>query len=137
MIDDPLAEWGQSMVGLLWIIIILSFVVAVALGMSAAHEMEPYIPPQFSDPLMSRYAFAALVFEPRIPLEIQFKALCSGISGCITLGSATFLTFLTSDKGALVVLFGFVVACCGLIRSILKYRANRATHGLTDVEIGR
>jgi hypothetical protein len=41
--------------------------------------MEPYIPPQFSDPLMSRYAVGVLTFDPRIPPEIQFKALCSAI----------------------------------------------------------
>jgi hypothetical protein len=133
----PWRNGGLSMVGLLWIIIVLSSVIAVAQGLSAAHEMEPYIPPQFSDPLMSRYAFGVLVFEPRIPLEIQFKALCSGISMCVAFGSPTLLTFLKSDKGALVVLFGFVMGCYGLINAIRKYRANRATHSPTGVEISR
>ena len=112
--------------GLLWIIIIMSFVVAVIQGMSAAHEMRPYIPPQFSDPLMSRYAFGALVFEPRIPLEIQFKALCSIIGMCVALGSGTVLAFLKLDKGAFVALFVFAGAIYGSIVAVRKYRANRA-----------
>jgi hypothetical protein len=112
--------------GLLWTIIIVSAVVAVIQGLSAAHEMQPYIPPQFSDPLMSRYAFGALVFEPRIPLGIQFKAVCSGISICVALGCGTLLAFQKSDKGALVALFVFAGGCYGLINAVRKYRANRA-----------
>jgi hypothetical protein len=112
--------------GLLWITIIVSFVVAAIQGMSAAHEMQPYIPPQFSDPLMSRYAFGALIFEPGIPLEIQYRALCSTIGICVALGSVTLLAFLKSDKGALVALFAFAAATCGLIVAVRKYRANRA-----------
>jgi hypothetical protein len=112
--------------GLLWIIIIASFVVAVIQGMSAAQEMQSYIPPQFSDPLMSRYAAGALIFEPRIPLEIQFRALCSAIGVCVALGSVTLLAFLKSDKGALVALFAFAGATYGLIVAVRKYRANSA-----------
>jgi hypothetical protein len=112
--------------GLLWFIIILSFAIAVIQGMSAAHEMQPYIPEQFSDPLMSRYAVGVLVFEPRIPLEIQFKALCSTISACVGFGSATLLAFLKADKGAFVALFVFAVAIYGSIDAIRKYRANLA-----------
>src|SRR4051812_13929901 len=111
--------------GLLWIIIILSFVVAVILGMRAAHDMQPYIPPQFSDPLMSRYAVGVLTFDPRIPLEIQFKALCSGIFMCVALGSGTLLAFLKADKGALVALFVLAVAIYGLIVAVRKFWANR------------
>ncbi|MBA2400796.1 MAG: hypothetical protein H0V72_19250 [Bradyrhizobium sp.] len=112
--------------GLLWvIIIIMSSVVAVVLGMSAAREMQPHIPPQFSDPLMSRYAFGVLIFEPRIPLEIQFKALCSGIGMCVALGCGTVLALLKSDKGAFVALFAFAAAIYGLIVAVRKYRANR------------
>jgi len=111
--------------GLLWIIIILSFVVAVALSVSASHDMEPYIPPQFSDPLMSRYAVGVLTFDPRIPLEIQFKALCSAISACVAFGSATLLAFLKADKGALVALFVFAGSIYYLIVAVRKYRANR------------
>ena len=109
--------------GLLWIIIIMSFVVAVIQGMRAAQEMQPYIPPQFSDPLMSRHA---LIFEPRIPLEIQFRALCSAIGMCIALGSGTLLAFLKADKGAFVALFVFAGAIYGSIVAVRKYRANRA-----------
>jgi hypothetical protein len=112
--------------GLLWIIIIVSSVVAVIQGMGTAREMQPYIPPQFSDPLMSRYAEGALVFEPRIPLEIQFKALCSAIGMCVTLGSGTLLAFLKSDKGAFVALFAFAAATCASMAAVRKYRANRA-----------
>lgn len=112
--------------GLLWIIIIVSFVVGVIQGMRAAREMEPYIPTQFSDPLTSRYAVGVLIFEPRIPLEIQFKALCSGIGICVALGCATLLAFLKADKGAFVALFVFAGAIYGLIVAVRKYRANRA-----------
>ena len=112
--------------GLLWIIIITSFAVAVIQGMSAAREMQPYVPAKFSDPLMSRYAVGVLVFEPRIPLEIQFKALCSAIGMCVALGSGTVLAFLKSDKGAFVALFVFAGAIYGSIVAVRKYRANRA-----------
>ena len=111
--------------GLLWIIIILSFVVAVVLGMRAAQEMQPYIPTQFSDPLMSRYAAGVLTFDPRIPPEIQFKALCSGIFMCVALGCGTLLAFLKADKGAFVALFVFAGAIYGLIVAVRKYRSNR------------
>lgn len=112
--------------GLLWTIIIASFVVTVIQGMSAAQEMQPYLPPQFSDPLMSRYAVGALIFEPRIPLDIQFRALCSAMAMCVALGGGTLLAFLKSDKGALVALFAFAGAVYCSIVAMRKYRANRA-----------
>ena len=111
--------------GLLWIIIIMSSVVAVVLGIKTAQEMQRYIPPQFSDPLMSRYAVGVLIFEPRIPLDIQFKAVCSGIGICVALGCGTPLAFLKADKGAFVALFVFAGAIYGLIVAVRKYRANR------------
>jgi hypothetical protein len=117
---------GLIMVGLLWTIVVVSFVVAVAYGVSANHDVQPYVPQQFSNPLMSRYASAALIYEPRIPLDIQFKALCSNISICVTFASATLLAFLTSENGALVVLFMVALSLFGLISAVRKYSVNRA-----------
>jgi hypothetical protein len=123
--------------GLLWLIIIMSFLVAVTLGVSVTREMEPYIPSQFSDPLMSRYAVGVLIFEPRIPLKIQFKALCSSIAACVAFGTATLLAFLKSDRGAFVVLLVFAGTCYASINAVRKYRGNRRKRDPTVAEIDR
>jgi hypothetical protein len=110
--------------GLLWIIIILSALVAVIQGAGAANGMQRYIPPQF-DLLTSRYAVGVLIFDPRIPLEVQFKALCSTVGACVAFGSATLLASLKADNGAFVALFVFAATVYASIVAVRKYRANR------------
>ena len=109
------------------IVTVASFAAAVALGYSATSALYPFLPPQFSDPLMSRFAFYETVFQPRIPLEIQFNALCSSMFGCAGFGSVTILLFLKSRSGVAVYLClgGFVLLMYASIDAFRKYRANR------------
>jgi hypothetical protein len=103
-----------------------SFVAAVALTSIAAIDLYPYIPPQFNDPLMSRYAFIEIIYQPRIPLAIQFKSVCATIFACVAFGGAALLWFLQSRNGVAGYLFltGFVTGLYASIVAVRKYRAN-------------
>jgi hypothetical protein len=119
----------MMMVDLLLVVGIISLLAGAALGLIAANELHPYLPPQFSDPLMSRYAFIEVVFQRRIPLAIQFKALCSTVFGCIALGSFTLLCFLKPQNGPAryLSLIFFLVLLYASVVAYRKYRANRVS----------
>src|SRR5882757_8240732 len=105
---------------------VASFGATVALTYIAASDLDPYLPPQFSDPPMSRYAFIEIVYQPRIPLAIQFKSVCATLLGCVAFGSAALVWFLKSQNGVAGYLFliGFMVGIYASIVAVRKYRAN-------------
>jgi hypothetical protein len=117
----------MMMVELLLIVLsIVSFGTAIALHCIASEDLYPYLPPQFNDLLMSRYAFIEIIYQSRIPLAIQFKALCSSIFACAGFGSAALLGFLKSPNGVAGYLFlsGFVLLLYGSMDAVRRYRAN-------------
>jgi hypothetical protein len=61
---------------------IAAFLFAAFLSERAYTALLPYLPQHFSDKDQA-LAFAEYIFEPRTPLSIQFKAVCSSILGCI------------------------------------------------------
>ena len=105
---------------------VASFGAAFALTCIAASDLYPYLPPQFSDPLMSRYAFIEIIYQPRIPLAIQFKSVCATIFACVAFGSVAILWFLKAQNEVAGYLFltGFIVSFYASIVAIRRYRAN-------------
>ena len=111
---------------LLVLMSVASFGAAIALLSIASSELYPYLPPQFSDPLMSRYVFIEIIYQPRIPLAIQFKSVCATILACAGFGSLALLWFLKSQNGVAGYLFliGFMLGLYASVVAIRKYRAN-------------
>jgi|ERR1700722_3599688 len=111
---------------LLIVLSVASFGAAIALTCIASSDLYLYLPPQFSDPPMSRYAFIEIIYQPRIPLAIQFKSVCATIFACVGFGSAALLWFLKSQNGVAgyLLLIGFIVGLYASIAAVRKYRAN-------------
>jgi hypothetical protein len=67
-----------------------------------------------------------LIYQPRIPLAIQFKSVCATISACVAFGSVAILWLLKSQNEVAGYLFlmGFVLGFYASIVAIRKYRAN-------------
>jgi hypothetical protein len=111
---------------LLILLCVVSFGAALALSWITSHELDPYLPSQFSDPPMSRFAFIEIIYQPRIPLAIQFKSVWATIFACVGFGSAFLVWFLKFQNGVAgyLFLFGFIVGLYASVDAVRKYRTN-------------
>ena len=103
---------------LLILLSVTSFGAALALTCIASSDLYPYLPPQFSNPQMSRYAFIEIIYQPRIPLAIQFKSVWAAIFASVGFGSVAVLCFLKSQNAVAGYLFlsGFIVTLYSIAR---------------------
>jgi hypothetical protein len=82
-------------------------------------------PPQFQDPLNSRYAFPVFALSPSTPLSLQADYMKSLAGGCFAmLGfSLSCFSFQRVDGGCLALL-GFFAAVVSTIKSWKAYKEN-------------
>jgi hypothetical protein len=66
---------------------------SIALHEHAYNSARDYLPPQFSNQPMSRYAFRYYVIERRVPRSIRLKYVYSAILACFGAMSFTILFF--------------------------------------------
>jgi hypothetical protein len=83
------------------------------------------LPPQFQDPLMSRYAFSTYALNSSTPLSVQTDHMKSLVGGCFAMlfFSLSCFTFGRPD-GGLLALAGFLAITVGTIKSWKTYKEN-------------
>jgi hypothetical protein len=108
-------------------LLILAFVILLGItgyfSVSALEQIRPLLPIQFRDPLASRYAFDAFVWNTSMPASARRNYMISLIAATTAAGCIAGFMFLQGPIGGALVFAGVFIltAALTLTRSI-KYR---------------
>ena len=89
------------------------------------HSIKDSFPPQFQDPLMSRYAFSVYALEPSTPLSLQAEYVKSSVAACVACLCAS-LAFFSVQQVVIgcLLLVVFFVSFFSTIKSWKTYKEN-------------
>jgi hypothetical protein len=83
------------------------------------------LPPQFQNPLMSRYAFPEYALRPSTPLELQTEYMKSLAGGCVAMPCFSLSCFIGGQPaGGWLALAGSLAIFVGTVKSWMTYRTN-------------
>jgi hypothetical protein len=101
----------------------VAFLCAGACYMTALEELRPKLPPSLRDPLSSRFALDAFIWDRSVPAAVRRKYLLSFVCGVLALGClAVFLSVERHLFAALVFAAIFVYAIGHTLASYGKHR---------------
>ena len=81
------------------------------------------LPPQFQNPLMSRYAFPEYALRPSTPLELQTEYMKSLAGGCVAMPCFSLCCFIGGQPAG-GWLAGSLAIFVGTVKSWMTYRTN-------------
>ena len=104
---------------------VIAFVWSAVKYEVTARALQDRLPPQFQDPLMSRYAFGVYALHPSTPLTLQADYLSAGAGAVVAMLCLSLSCFLFSHpEGGVLALIGFGLITVNSFKSWKTYKSN-------------
>lgn len=99
---------------------------SIALHQQVYYSVLDYLPPQFSDPHTSRYAYGHYAMDRSVPRPIRLKYVYSAILACFGLLGFTVLCFVWADDKRLKLLISalLVIWALNTLSVVRRFRDN-------------
>jgi hypothetical protein len=108
------------------VICALAFIWSAVKYQMVYHATIDSLPPQFQDPLNSRYAFPEYALRPSTPFELQTEYMKSLAGACLGMLCFSLSCFIGGQPaGGWLALAGFLATAAGTIKSWKTYKENR------------